>query len=300
MHLAAQVLAPVLFILALGFLLERTRPIEPRTLSQVSIYVLTPCLVFYTVATTRITTQEFLKIGAFLVALTACLWVITKAVARARGYSVSRESVLMLCTLFMNAGNYGIPVALYAFGEGGVDRAVVWVLLQNVLFTSLAVFYAARDTLGSRGAFNTVFKMPQVYTALAAWAFRLLDVPVPPGMLEPIRALGLAMIPIAQLLLGVQLSQTVSTITSDTRRIGLACLLRLVVSPLLAFPLAYVLGIHGLTRQVVILLSGMPTAVNTSILAIEFNAEPRYVCAVVFISTMLSFLTLMVLLTLVK
>lgn len=298
MQLALQVLTPVLLILTLGFVLERLRPLEPRTLSQVSIYVLTPALVFSTLTTTQVTLREMGQIAVFLVSLTAALWVISRGIARMLGYSPGRESVFLLSTLFMNAGNYGIPVAYYGFGQGGVDRAVVWVLLQNVFFTSLAVYYAARDSLGSREAFKTVFKMPGVYAAGTAGLLRWLHIVPPAPVLDPVHSLGMAMVPVAQLLLGVQLSQTVGFITQDLKRISLACLVRLVVSPALAFPIAHFLGITGLTRGVVILLAGMPTAVNTSILAIEFDADPRYVCAVVFVSTLLSFLTLSVLLTL--
>jgi predicted permease len=50
----------------------------------------------------------------------------------------------------------------------------------------------------------------------------------------------------------------------------------------------------GLTREVLILLAGTPTAVNISILAVEFNARPHFVAAVVFATTVLSFLTLSV------
>lgn len=298
MQIATQVLFPVLLILSIGFFLERWRPLDPRTLSQTSIYVLGPSLVFYSLSTTRLSPQEFFHIAGFLYLLTLLLWLATRGIVYLKKGDASEESILMLCTLFNNSGNYGMPVAYYAFGQEGLERAIIWVLLQNATLSSLAIYYAARSRLGPQEAFRTVFKMPVIWSALVAGVLRLIGVPIPSPILEPLHNLGLAMIPIAQLLLGVQLSRSLTTLRADIRRIAMVCFLRLVLSPLLAFPLAHFLGLFGVTRNTLVLLSGMPTAVNASILATEFNAEPKFVSAVVFVTTLLSFFTLLVLLNL--
>ena len=292
------VILPIVLTIAVGFAFERARPVEPRTLSQVSIYVLGPCLVFYSLLTTQLTRREFAGIGTFLVVLTAAMWIIGKAWTRMRHMDSAEEASFLLSTLFMNAGNYGIPLSLYAFGERAVDRAVVWVLVQNAILTPLAVYYAAREESGRFEAVKTVFKMPVVYAAALAALLRAVRVVPPDYVITPIHSLGLAMIPVAQLLLGVQLSRTAAYIKADAHRITQACILRLVVAPALGWCIADVLGLQGITARVVVLLSATPTAVNSSILAIEFGAQPRFVSGCVFCSTVASFGTLAVLLRL--
>jgi len=58
------------------------------------------------------------------------------------------------------------------------------------------------------------------------------------------------------------------------------------------------LGLTGVTRQVCVIQASMPTAVTTTILATEFEAEPQFVASVVFVSTLVSVITLTLLLAL--
>jgi hypothetical protein len=76
------------------------------------------------------------------------------------------------------------------------------------------------------------------------------------------------------------------------RLVGVVVALRLIVSMALGFGLAYVIGLTGATRQAGILQTAMPVAVVTTILAVEFKVEPAFVTSVVFLSTLLSPLTL--------
>jgi len=59
------------------------------------------------------------------------------------------------------------------------------------------------------------------------------------------------------------------------------------------------LGITGLTRQVILTESAMPTAVISGVLAAEFGADTEFVTATILVSTLLSIVTLSVLLALI-
>ncbi len=69
-------------------------------------------------------------------------------------------------------------------------------------------------------------------------------------------------------------------------------MLRLVVGPIIGLALAAVLGLSGVARQAAVIESAMPTAVITTILAIEYGIDPVFVTSVVVVSTLLSPLTL--------
>jgi predicted permease len=58
--------------------------------------------------------------------------------------------------------------------------------------------------------------------------------------------------------------------------------------------LATVLGLTGVARDVAILQAAMPSAILTSILALEFEAEPAFVSGAVLVTTLLSTLTITV------
>jgi hypothetical protein len=67
--------------------------------------------------------------------------------------------------------------------------------------------------------------------------------------------------------------------------------LTLAVTPLIAFGASAALGLEGTARQAAILQSGMPSAVLTTILALEFDVAPAFVTACVTLSTVISPLT---------
>jgi len=75
--------------------------------------------------------------------------------------------------------------------------------------------------------------------------------------------------------------------------------LRLLLGPLIAVGLVALLGISGLTRQVAIVQSAMPTAVVTGVLASEFGADAEFVTATILVSTITSVATLSVLLSVI-
>ena len=72
--------------------------------------------------------------------------------------------------------------------------------------------------------------------------------------------------------------------------------MRLVLSVPVAAGLAVLLGLDGLSTDLAIMLASMPTAVNITIIAIEFDVRPKFVSSVVTISTAASVITLAVLL----
>jgi predicted permease len=112
-----------------------------------------------------------------------------------------------------------------------------------------------------------------------------------------ITLLGQAAVPAMLVVLGLQLARV--SIRGRWKPIALATAARLVVAPLIAFPLAALLGLSGITGQVVIVQASLPTAVISSVLAAEFGADAEFTAAVVFVSTLASIATLTVLLWLV-
>jgi predicted permease len=100
--------------------------------------------------------------------------------------------------------------------------------------------------------------------------------------------------------LGMQLAKVHAQVSTHLPRVVLPNVLRLAVSPLIAFGLAGALGLHGTAAKVAVLLAAMPTAINIAIYATEFDSQPRLVSTAVFTSTLTSFVTLPGLLVLLR
>ena len=105
-----------------------------------------------------------------------------------------------------------------------------------------------------------------------------------------------AAVPLLLIILGLQLVETGRI--SEGPKVALGTALRLGLSVPLAVGLSYLLNLDELSTKLAIMLSSMPTAVNVTILAIEFNVRPRFVSSVVVVSMAASVFTLILILVL--
>jgi malate permease and related proteins len=107
---------------------------------------------------------------------------------------------------------------------------------------------------------------------------------------------GDAAVPLLLIILGLQLAETGRI--GEGPKVALATVMRLGLSVPLAVGLSYLLSLDDLSTKLAVMLSSMPTAVNVTILAIEFNIRPRFVSSVVVVSTAASVFTLTLILVL--
>lgn len=266
--------------------------------SCVTLYVFSPMLVLDSLATTTLPTSDIARIALFTLTFSAAMYALSTVVARAIRMDQEGVSAFLLTTLFMNSGNYGIPVTLFAFGQDGMDRAVVFFVTQAMLTGTLAVYLASRSQMDPRGALLSVTRLPLVYASIIGLGINLLNISLPPTLGRPIEILGNAAVPTMLMVLGLQLADRFAI--HELRSILASSFLRLVASGGIAYGVTLVLGIGGLTQQVLVILAAMPTAVFTTILATEFQARPTFVTSSVVFSTVASLVTLSVLITVIQ
>ncbi|MDY7040438.1 MAG: AEC family transporter [Chloroflexota bacterium] len=288
---------PIFVVIGMGYALERVLRLEVKSISRMAFYTLAPCLAFSSLVKSRIDGDELGLIAVFVTLNAVAVGILTWAAARILHLSRSVESALLLSTMFVNAGNYGIPLNFFAFGEAGQVRAVMYLVVSATLANTIGVYLAARGRATVRQALLGLVKVPLIYAVLLAGAVRFGGATIPDPLFRAIDLVGQASVPVFLLILGMQLAQT--SLTRDLGTIGLATFIRLIVAPALAFGLAIALGLYGVARQTMIVEASTPTAVTSAILALEFDARPDLVTSVVFLSTLLSPLTLTVVIALV-
>ena len=160
---------PVLSIAAVGYALGRGRDVDVDGIATVTIYVLTPALVFHSLVTTPIGEATAFVLGAGVVAYTLGMLAIAAGVGSALGESGATYGGLLLSSSFPNAGNYGIPLAAFAFGAVGRSTAVLYIVFQSVLMYTAGVSIASEGASTSvRDAVVEIFRLPLVYAVVAA------------------------------------------------------------------------------------------------------------------------------------
>jgi predicted permease len=284
-----NVVLPVFLIAGIGFIGRRALKLDPQPIARLALYILVPALLFQTLLTTQIQGEEIAQIGAFAIILTVVLVILGGVSARLAGASRPEAAGLTMAITFINAANYGAPVNLFAFGQEGFDRALVFVVFENILTYTVGVFVAARGRMPWGRAMGSVARMPVLWAALAAIALRVTGLELPLPVQRATQVLSGAAIPVVILLLGLQIAGM------RLRRLGArvfgAVGARLLVSPLIGLGLVALLAPAPLTAKVLVLEAAMPTAVNATLIASEFDAEPELVSSAALLGTALSLLT---------
>ena len=162
----------------------------------------------------------------------------------------------------------------------------------------MGILIAARGSSHDLPPLYSALKVPTLYAVPAALLIRVTGWDMPVVIDRPIEMLADATIPVMLIVLGFQLSQGVDWMR--WRSLVTSSVLRLIASAGVAYIVTILIGLEGIAQQTVIVVAAMPTAVFTSILATEFNTEPKFVTSAVVMSTLASIGTLTILITILQ
>ena len=292
------VILPTFLVAAIGAALQRWRALGVAEMGAVAMYLLSPALVLNGLLNSELPVEISLRVvAAAFVALLLMLGLSFVLSVLAR-HPRSLQSGYTLATGFPNSGNMGIPIAFLAFGEEGLAVAIIIFVVQGSLSWPVGIYVAARGRAHGLDPFIAAAKVPTIYAVPLALVIRAADWDLPIAIASPIEMLAAATIPVMLIVLGFQLSEGIDW--ARWRSLASSAVLRLTISAGMAYGVTTVLGLDGVAQQTVIIVSAMPTAVFTTILATEFDAEPKFVTSAVVVSTLASVGTLTVLITLLR
>jgi len=283
-------LLPIFLIAGAGFALARWRGASATTLTHVVFYALLPCFAFRLLMTSVATGREFGLMVLLAMLVMAAMALVGAVASFALRLNRTETSAFLLVLMFSNGGNYGLPVVSFAFGEQALSYGTVFFLTGSVMTSTVGAFLAAAGRRSLRAALMSVLRMPALYGILAAVLALSTGITTPAPLMRPITMLSDAALPLMILVLGMQLERAV--VLARPALVVLAVSLSLVLAPLIALGLTSLFDVTGPARQAVVVLASMPVAVATTILALEFDTSPEFVTGAVFLSTLLSPLTL--------
>ena len=286
---------PVGCIVLIGFIFGKIFVIDEPTLSRLALYVLFPALLTDIMYRTTISIEE--AIGIFiafgLTYLLLCL--ISWGVGKGLGFSVSVQKSLLATTALPNSGNMGLPVTLFALGEAGLERAVIYLISWNlIVFSTMPAILKGG---GFRSSIIFTFKLPIIWGMILGIVINLFNIELPLKLDDGLHLLGEAAIPVSLLLMGIQISKN----RFQPRSYELiASLMRLFGGAFIAYFVGRIINLEILDLQVVVLQSSMPSALASFLIVNEFGGDATITSRVVIASTLLSFFTLPIILWVIR
>ena len=294
----SEALFPLVLFCGIGAVADRFLEFDRQTLSRAAVYIFSPPLAFTTLLKVDVGTSDVIRVVFFTMTILAVMAVTGWIYCRICKLDEATSSGAMLAVVFFNAFNLGFPVALFRFGEHGLQLAAVLVAVIAIPHNGFGLFLAARGTLTRRQAFSNLLRMPMLYVLFLALVFRLADIEVPERIFSPLKTLGHAAVPMVLVIVGMELGRI--KIGSVNKVVAGVIALRLLFAPLLAWWVADLVGLTGTLRSVVIIQASMPSAIMPIVFARLFGGNVEFVSKAVFYSTIGSILTIPLILLLLE
>ena len=283
---------PVGLIILIGFVVGRTLPLQRSTLSQLALYVLSPALVIDSLYRTKLSLNSSLGLLIGFAITSVLIYVAIWGIGKLFKFPVTLTRSITAVVMFSNNGNMGLPVATFALGAAGLDRAIVYMIGSSVL-----MFCFGPAMIRGKGivqGLKLTLKLPLIWSILFGLCLRWSSVEIPWQLDRGIQQLGAAAIPIALILLGMQLSE--SRFKPKISEI-ITAIARLLIAPTVAYFIGRLLQLELLSLQVLVLQTAMPTAVNSFVIVSEFGGDKDLVARAIVTSTIMSFVTLPIVLS---
>lgn len=294
-----DVIVPVLLVAAVGGLVGRRVGLSVDTLSTAAFWLFSPALVFVSIAGVRVPAGDVGRMAVVAVLVFVANVVLALVWSRLRGLEPGARAAAVVSSAVPNQGNLGLPMAQLAFGQRGLQIGVLIWVIGVVLATSLGITAGtiAKGGHSHLSALAAPFRFPSIYAAIAGLAVNLGDVTLPVAIQESLDTLAVAAIPCMLLVLGLSFHLPRPDHLVEPLAISVN---RLVIGPLLAWPLAIAVGLDGISESTSIMMAGMPTAVMTTIIVLQLGLRTELAVRSVVVSTLASVASLTVLLTLLR
>lgn len=205
------------------------------------------------------------------------------------GFPENRKKVLQYATICSNAGILGNPIAEGIFGGLGLLYASIYVIPQRVFMWSVGLTYftEAPDT---KTLVKKVLSHPCILSVFAGFLIMIFQIPLPGFLSLTIKNVAaantfLAMMLVGTILAGVHVRELPNKATLYYSFV------RLFLVPFLVFVGCHLLRVDSLVTGVSVILSGMPAASVTAVMAAKYGKDEIFATKCVVLTTLLSMLT---------
>lgn len=306
MDIIFGVILPVFGTLALGYAAARYGVFDEAANRGLSVFVFNfalPLMLFRAIAQAELPAQ--MPWGYLLSYYIGAFGVYALAMLGARilfRRELEEQAVLGLGGAFSNTGMLGIPLVMTAYGPSAALPLFVMIACHSLLMLppTTALIEAGR---GGGQTFATmllnlarsVLGTPIIWGLSGGLVFALVGLEIPGPLDAVAKGLGSAATPCALFALGASLTRY--SIGGNLREPTLLVALKTVIHPLLVWLLAtQVFDVPELWMMTGVLLAALPAGITPYLFAQRYGVCQAPVASAVFLSTLLSVLTLSLLL----
>ena len=201
-----------------------------------------------------------------------------------RNVPEDKHPILAYATAFPNCGYLGYPVLGGLFGSEGIIYVAIFVMVFNIYMWTFGIWLFT----GKTSKWYTPFLRPALIAVAIGIAIFIFQIKLPQPIYNALSMVGGMTSPLAMLLVGAYLADSKLKEIFTEKYNYLLSLLRFVLWPTIMFFALKPFNLGEVMYASCVLLSAMPAAANTVILATRYDKNPRFASELVAFTTLIS------------
>ncbi|MDR1952036.1 MAG: AEC family transporter [Elusimicrobiota bacterium] len=298
-------LSAFFIIIALGVLFQIIKPgnidadTARHTINTLVIKFMLPALCFRVISTMRIDRDTFLFPLSAILTVFAILIIAYFLITIAGKFIHIRKKqkgALILTSAFGNVTFFGLPILMTLYGPEAEKYPLMYDIMGAgsllwIIGTPLASYYGGVKKFSFKESIKNLFSTPPLWAMVLAFLANILGLGVktPYFILKVLEMMSAPVIPLMIFSVGLTLK------IPHIKHIVIAMpsvLIKLIISPLIAFVITRFLGMSGIAMQASIMEASLPVMIMTLALCSQYKLDHRLAAIVTIISIVFSFITI--------
>jgi len=281
-----EVLFPVFLIIGIGYWYGKKDPkFNTKFITTFAGNFGLPAIIFYSLTTTNITFELFLRFSFYITLYVAIFSVIGLVILKILNKDIYR---LLPPLILPNTGNMGMPLCLFAYGKIGLAIATAITAMILVFHFSLNILLASK-----KFSLKPLLNCIPVYALMVSLIFVYYKIPAPKFLENATFLIGYSTIFLVLMSLGVALSKLKVFAVKETI---IYSFIRVILGPIVGLFFVKIFNLSGVEAGVMFIQASMPSAVLTFLVSEIYSPKKisNSIASTVALSTFLSFFTLIV------
>lgn len=296
--LSFNVVAPLFFMMVLGYFLKYIKMYDQHTLdimNKVVFKVFLPVLLFYNVYTTDLGTAFDIKLILYAASGVLILFFLLCLIVPKLEKENKKRGVLIQGVFRSNFVIFGIPVATSIYGEGNVGTTAMLIATIVPLFNVLAVISLEifRDSqINVKKIAKGVITNPLIIGAVIGIIFLLAGIKLPTAVLSTVKDISKIATPLGLILLGASFS--FSDVKKYLKESTIITIVKLIIVPSIMIPLSVFLGLRGIALLTLTIIYGAPTGVSTFQMAKQMDGDSDLAAQIIVFTSFFCIITMFI------
>lgn len=212
-----------------------------------------------------------------------------------------KKTILHFANVFTNTGYVGFPVLNSIYGAEGIVYGSIFNMFFVIFVWTYGIFlYRGNfEKKELKAELKKVLLNPSILAVCSGIIIMIYDIQLPGAMLSSIRSIGNITGPLSMIIIGVILSDVKMKNYIKDWTIYYGVTTKLIVIPFIVYMLSLLAGEVSKAINSVVIMTAMPSAAMTSILAESFDKDKDYAAVIVSVTTLFSLITVTLLLRII-